>query len=71
VVVGKEWMEREAYPQTPGVEASTTRWIIASVAPVASFTRANTHSPGMMKGSEDGTVQLKDPVFLIRSDGIG
>jgi hypothetical protein len=25
VVVGKEWMEMEAYPQTAGVEASTTR----------------------------------------------
>jgi hypothetical protein len=36
---------------------------MASVAPVASSTRAKTHSPGVMKGSEDGTDQVKVPVF--------
>ena len=39
-----------------------------SVAPVASFTRAKTHSPGVMKESEDGTDQVKVPVFRMRSD---
>ena len=40
------------------------------MAPVASFTRAKTHSPGMMKGSEDGTSHVNDPVFLILSEDI-
>jgi hypothetical protein len=40
------------------------------VVPVASFTRAKTHSPGMMKESEDGTSHVNDPVFLILSEDI-
>jgi hypothetical protein len=38
---------------------------MASVALVASFTRANTRSPGMMKGSEAGTDHVNEPVLLI------
>jgi hypothetical protein len=58
------------YPQRGGVVGSMVRSTIASVAAVASFTRAKTHSPGMMKGSEDGTSHVNDPVFLILSEDI-
>ena len=34
-----------------------------SVAPVASFTRAKTHSPGVIKESEVGIDHVKVPLF--------
>ena len=53
----------EVYPQTEDVVASITRYIMESVAPVASFTRAKTYSPGVMKEPEVGTDHVKVPLF--------